>query len=501
MKKTILSLVCLLLVGVVLLGLVLVKNISGIKAFSNQLRSLTKQPQSDQVIFDLRTLLELNVVVSKLSENKLLSVFLKKDQKELLARLQTISSDVGSVLSELSDQEQRWLFIFQNSNELRATGGFMGSYAIVEINEGKIISINTEDIYDADGQFNGYFEAPSGVKEYLSSGKGLRLPDANWHIDTAKSAEQILPFFAWGNKQNVKGIVFVNLEFAKKLLEFLGPIELTDYNTIVTQDNLDEVLRSRRDDFFPGSTQKKHMLSQLLTQVRLKTTSLNPEQLILLLDFIQKEITQNNLQFYSNNQTIDAVFEKNKMRQIVNIPDNSEFLYLVESNVGINKANKAVSRQVSITKTPNQRTVTIDFTNNNKRPTISKLTQITELETTSPATQEAKINNHLAYVNYQRVVVPKNWELTSVLFQNTTVEPIDQELLIIDGVEFKQIGFLVVIPEEKNATAQILFNVPESLDQIYIQKQPGLPATNYVLEYNQNQETHTITNNLLLKYP
>jgi hypothetical protein len=38
-------------------------------------------------------------------------------------------------------QTKKYLVIFQNNSELRATGGFMGSYALVEIKDGEIIKM------------------------------------------------------------------------------------------------------------------------------------------------------------------------------------------------------------------------------------------------------------------------------------------------------------------------------------------------------------------------
>lgn len=505
MKQSTISIVGLILVSILLVGAVIFQNSSKLKAVSNAFVALSSaSSQSDQTIFDLAVLSHLTTVVDSVAQAKLTPLFLQKDQRQLLATVQEFIPEIQTVLHELSQGEQRWILLFQNSNELRATGGFMGSYALIELNQGKVTQIDIEDIYDADGQFNGYFDAPNGVSQYLSSGKGLRLPDANWHVDTKKSAEQILPFFAMGNKQNVKGIIFVNLEFAKKLLTFLGPIELTDYNTIVTEDNIDEVLRSRRDDFFPGSMQKKHMLSLLLTQVRIQILKLEPKQLIALLAMVADEIQKHNLQFYSNNPAIDTVFSLHNMRQTVSIPENSEYLYLVESNVGINKANKGISREVTINKKDDERIISVSFTNSNKKPTTSKLTSLTELDPPLNATTTAtqiKINNHLAYINYQRIIVPKNWTLNSIEYKNQKITNIDQETIIQNETEFNQIGFLVVLQEEEQANLSATFTTTENFDQIYIQKQPGLPATNYILEYNQEQSVTELEKNILLTYP
>lgn len=502
MKKNIAGIVGLLIICIIIVAGFLIKNFSSIKDFSNSLVILTKQNnESDQIVFDLNSINGFINSTQKLTSKKIITNFLPPQQKEFVNNINAIIPDLKTVLNELILDEQKWIVIYQNSNELRATGGFMGSYSIVDINQGKIVSINTEDIYDADGQFTGFVQAPPGVKEYLSGGKGLRLPDANWNPDSSKSAQQILPFYALGNKTNIKGIIFVNLDFAKNLLSFIGPVNIPDYNTIVTPDNIDEVLRSRRDDFFPGSAQKKHILSQLLTKVRIQILSLKPDELIKLANLVVKEINNHNLQFYSNNENIDQVFNKHNMRQILNIKDNSDYIYLVESNVGINKANKNIVRQVTLTKDQNTMDVKINFLNNNSKPSKSRLSEITTLVNNDESSNEAQINNHLAYINYQRVLVPSDWTLNSINYQSNEITEFDLEEIEVNGYQFKQIGFLITLTEENTSQLNISFSTTKNNDSIYIQLQPGLPATKYILEYNQNNKEVILENNQQIKYP
>jgi len=502
MNKIIAGILSLLLICALILAIVFALNFSTIKEFSNSLISLTDQNHdSENIIFDFNNVDIFINSTKKLADNKIIKSFLKPEQREFIEAINKVIPEFQTVLNEIIVDEQKWIVIYQNSNEIRPTGGFMGSYSIIEINKGKLISINTEDIYDADGQFTGYFQAPSGVSKYLSSGKGLRLPDANWHVDTTKSAEQILPFYALGNKTNIKGIVFVNLDFAKKLIKFIGPINLPDYNTIITENNIDEVLRSRRDDFFPGSTQKKHMLSQLLTKVRIHILSLNPEMIIRLSNLITDEIQNHNLQFYSINDQIDQVFDKYQMRQEVELKNNTDYIYLVESNVGINKANKLINREVQLKKEDNSLKVSINLTNNNEKPTQSKLSQLTEIVDNHNASDEARVNNHLAYINYQRVLVPQEWELNSINYQNNEIFEYDNEIVEVGNDKFQQIGFLITLLEEESSDLNLSFTTNSQNDSIYIQHQPGLPATKYILEYNQNKQEYTLENNQIINYP
>ncbi|PLX26109.1 hypothetical protein C0580_00490, partial [Candidatus Parcubacteria bacterium] len=53
--------------------------------------------------------------------------------------------DIFSLLVELlgHDGEKRYLILFQNNNELRATGGFIGSFSLLDVYQGKIVGLET----------------------------------------------------------------------------------------------------------------------------------------------------------------------------------------------------------------------------------------------------------------------------------------------------------------------------------------------------------------------
>lgn len=129
-----------------------------------------------------------------------------------------------SALELLMTGNHRLVVLLQNSDELRATGGFMGSYAVIELNEGVIHQLHVQDIYVPDGQFTGFVTAPPGAAEYLSSGKGLRLPDSNWYPDFPTSAQSVMQFFALGKETQIKTIVAINVEVVEELLNITGPI-------------------------------------------------------------------------------------------------------------------------------------------------------------------------------------------------------------------------------------------------------------------------------------
>ena len=104
--------------------------------------------------------------------------------------------DIFSVLLGIlgHDSQQRYLFLFQNNNELRASGGFIGSIAIFDIYQGKVNKLEIPR--------GGTYDLAYGQKINLKAPDALSLInpnfniwDANWWYDFPTSAKKIIWFY------------------------------------------------------------------------------------------------------------------------------------------------------------------------------------------------------------------------------------------------------------------------------------------------------------------
>ncbi len=410
--------------------------------------------------------------------------------------------DILEALSLLSTGTHKYIAILQNSDELRATGGFMGSYAVLEIENGSLVTFVIEDIYDADGQFQGYVPAPAGVKEYLSSNNGLRLPDANWDPHFPKSAEHILQFFALGSRQDVDGIIAVNDHVFKSVLDLTGPVWLPDYQTSVTSQNLTTVLRAEREDFFAGSIQKKHLLAQFKNQL-VSQLAASPPSATELLELLKNETSQKNILVYSHSQPLQELAQKYHLDGSLFSNTSSPGLALVESNVGINKANKGVTRSVDIKKQGDTLAVTLTFTNTNKPPLATNLQAFVTPDFIKTASASA---THLAYVNYQRALYPATWELTSISVGESTLETWNQEEYILEqdnNVKLTQVGFLIPVREKSSEVATLTFKLPtaDEIKSLELYRQPGIISPEVTISWDETNNTFLLESNHVTMLP
>src|SRR3989344_7519944 len=75
---------------------------------------------------------------------------------------------------------RKYLFLFQNNHELRATGGFIGSYALLDINDGVVRRFFVDGIFNPDGQLKEKIVPPKPIQKISAS---WSLHDSNWFPD------------------------------------------------------------------------------------------------------------------------------------------------------------------------------------------------------------------------------------------------------------------------------------------------------------------------------
>lgn len=121
-------------------------------------------------------------------------------------------------------QEQTYLILLQNNSELRPTGGFIGTYGIMKVRDGSIISIETDDIYNLDKNMATHIEPPEPIKKYMRRDEWL-LRDANWDPDFAITGKRVIDFYNLeGGEEQIDGVIAITPIFIEYLLDLVGPV-------------------------------------------------------------------------------------------------------------------------------------------------------------------------------------------------------------------------------------------------------------------------------------
>jgi len=273
------------------------------------------------------------------------------DFRETLWQLKTIFSETPTLLG--SSKPASYLILFQNNMELRPTGGFIGSFALIDFDRGRLKGMSVYDVYSADGQLKGHVEPPSEIKEYLGEANWY-LRDSNWDADFPTSATRAEWFLGKEMDKSVEGVIAVDLEVAKRLLKILGPISLADFNEVIDYTNLYEKTQKQvEENFFPGSYKKTNFLTSLAREIINRLVVSSKEKYPLLIKSIWESLAERHIQIFFHNSTAQRAIGELGFDGEVKQPScegncYTDWLGIIDANVGVNKANYFLTRNASL---------------------------------------------------------------------------------------------------------------------------------------------------------
>ncbi len=251
--------------------------------------------------------------------------------------------------------KQTYLVLLQNSMELRPTGGFIGSLLLISFVDGRVETLEVQDVYTADGQLKGHVDPPLAIREILGN-EHWYLRDSNWDPNFTESGAQAAWFYEKEMGIKVDGVIGISLPMVTKLLSVTGPIEVLDFNERISASNFfAKSLLYTQTDFFPGSTQKKDFLGALTNALLTRVTTDRSLSAGALLHAVTESIQSRDIQFYFVDEQLSSLITQwNWGGEVVldacdvvasEIPCRGDGLAIIEANLGVNKTNFFVSRE------------------------------------------------------------------------------------------------------------------------------------------------------------
>lgn len=364
--------------------------------------------------------------------------------------------------------KRTFLVIFQNNAELRPTGGFIGSYALITFEKGKLLDFSVEDVYTADGQLKGHVEPPTEIRKYLGEA-GWYLRDSNWDPDFPTAARQIEWFFEKETGKRVDGTIALNLYVIQEILRALGPIKLADYEETINAENLFEIAEYYSEiNFFPGSTQKKDFLVSLSKGMVFESEKAGPNKLAKLVTALSSSLQKGQLLIALHDpqaqQTFNDLGWDGSLKEVECKADRAScaktYVALREANLGVNKANYFIKRKIAVSQTVNQDAIQTKLTVN--------------YQNQSPANKWPGGD----YKNYMRIYLNEESKLVRV---NVNGEDLVSSQLSLTAEHGKQVvGFLLTVPVKQESQVILVtlakgmvFEDGKAQTKLLLQKQPG----------------------------
>jgi hypothetical protein len=384
---------------------------------------------------------------------------------------------------------KKYIVLLQNNTELRASGGFPGSYARVVFEKGVLKQIFVNDIYQPDGQIGGHVEPPYPVQEAFKQG-WWKLRDANWDVDFASAAATEAWFFEQGGESGIGGIIAVNLDLLGRWLEVIGPVKLATYDETVTSGNLYALAqRYAETRIRENITLKKEFLGAAGAAIIEKTKTVDPVKLYRLVQLLTEQMNKKQILVWFADEDLQKEVEQldwaGRLWGRWNGQDN--YLYVVDSNMGANKANCCIDRKVE---------QEIDYRQN----TMEERLKVVWNNENEFSGAKPPVFWGGDYLNYVRIVVPVSKEIKEIKIKDKILrEATTSDFLIPNSLrvsrsedfyvvekrdKLKIIGFWIPLIAAKNSSmVEITLESPSKgrADKIYLRRQPGVSDFSYKL--------------------
>ena len=396
--------------------------------------------------------------------------FIKLQEKlpNLVGSFKKLISISDLMIKFLGDEaSKRYLFVFQNTGELRPTGGFMGSLALVDFNEGQITKIEVPG--------GGSYDFRGSLKEKVVAPEPLtlinprwELQDANWFPDFPTSAEKIKWFYEKGGGPTIDGVVAINSDLIVDLLEVAGPITLPKYNKIIDANNFtEEIQKSVEIEYDRKENKPKQIIGDMAPVLLDKIFKSSPRDFGKILSIFAKGLGERNIILYSVFPEIEhEILNLDWGGKIKSVNEKTDYLMIVHSNLGGGKTDQIIKEDVSL-----ETTIALDGYIKNKL-TIKR----------AHSGEKGQLFTGMRNVDYLRVYAPAG----STLLNAEGFEAPPEELFENPGDGY------IVDPDLKNSESQIFVDEAtktrisrefgKTVFANWVQVDPGDTAT-VILEY------------------
>jgi hypothetical protein len=412
-----------------------------------------------------------------------------------------IALDGARLAPELlgADGPRTYLIVAQNNLELRPTGGFASGVGELTIEEGRLGNPSFGDSYAVDNLKVPHEVSPVDFYRTLF-GELIFFRDFNWDADFPTSAQSALAIYARDRGLEADGIIALDLDALRLLVGAVGPIQVEGIDTPVDganvlqvmQDQWSEVVSAKETEWW---LHRKDFMGQIASAAMERVTTGQGLQPMKLIWAIKTALEERHLLIYLTDDEATALLHEQKWdgAQVL-VPEPSDYLMVVDSNVGFNKMDVNVERTISYRvdlaagEAPRSRLV-LTYRNLSDRPVGDCVQESRFGDTYEDLT-------HRCYWDYVRVYVPAGSELLAgpdlplppgSLYALLGEEPFQHPVsptLSTDDWEVWTAFFAVEPLGEQILTFEYTLP-PRVLEQaasgqvtyrLYVQKQPGTAA-------------------------
>lgn len=267
-------------------------------------------------------------------------------------------SRIFSISEELSDffgynKDRRYLLIFQNNTEMRASGGFIGSYALVDFRNGQIknIEVPTGGSYDTEGAMRKLIKSPAPIQ--LVSARWY-FWDANWFPDWPTTARNLMWFYENSGGSSVDGVISFTPTVFEDLLKITGPIDMqADYGMTISSDNFYELVQAeveKKSTTTPEiNTEPKKIIADLFSKtLEAIPNTLNKDSLVNFISLFENDWYSKQILVYLKDESWQKKIADFAIAGRQELNPDGDYLMVVNSNIAGQKTDRVIKQSISL---------------------------------------------------------------------------------------------------------------------------------------------------------
>ncbi|MGC8780034.1 MAG: DUF4012 domain-containing protein [Anaerolineae bacterium] len=254
------------------------------------------------------------------------------------------------------DGPRTYLILAQNNDELRPTGGFISGAGHVRLDRGRIVEIRLSDSYAVDNFKQPHPDPPPALREHMGADL-LVLRDSNWSPDFPTSAQVARALYAQDQGIVTDGALALDMEAVRLLVAALGPLEVPGRSEPITAANvIAEIKRAWEAPTASADTvekptadwfrKRKDFMSEIAAAALARLLDGRQLDLLALGQAVLAMLDERHLQIALADAELAALLAERRWDGALTLPAQGDFLAVIDTNVGFNKANAMVKQQI-----------------------------------------------------------------------------------------------------------------------------------------------------------
>ncbi|MFZ2681625.1 MAG: DUF4012 domain-containing protein [Patescibacteria group bacterium] len=245
------------------------------------------------------------------------------------------------------EDKMRYLAAFQNNTELRSTGGFIGSFAEMDLERGEVVRMFTPGggSYDVQGQLKAFVAAP-GPMQLLKA--RWEFQDANWFPDFPTSAKKLRWFYTEAGGPTTDGVVAVNATFVSELLRVLGPVDMPEYGRTFDAENfIFETQKIVELEYDRVENAPKEIIGDLAPILLERIKDADFKTLLAVVDLVAKGLEEKDIQLNFRDDDLQLAAENFGWSGSLK-RTSGDYLMVVNTNLGGGKTDGVIDQDITV---------------------------------------------------------------------------------------------------------------------------------------------------------